>query len=448
MKCKVTGIVKNKKVTLYIPCFNAEKYIEPCLKAVLGQDYPIDEILVIDDGSRDRTPELASRFPVRFIRHPENKGLASVRNSAIKNSKGDFLASLDADCVPDKSWLKSLMRNFSSKVAGVGGRLLENQHDNPVDLWRAAHMRQEWGDRKSDSISFLFGSNNVFRKKILLDTGGYDMRHTSNYEDVDISRRVKKAGHVLIYDPRAVVCHIRRDSFFSVLDTFWNWNFGYHQEKGYYDGLEGIYLKIKENIGLGNRFMEEDFRKGKTELLYLDLLVSIYLSLKDFFFLHNKMFPSPKISRERFYVSYVSLIDLTLFYHLDSRNKSFRTLVPHRERSFQNLFAFLLLTGKALVKEKEDRVFLERLFTYFLGNFAENRDADLDFLVKKLSLMVDLHKDWSGFLKKAHPNLDREFLSTFLRNFQKSWNSLTHDIPGLFKLIKESQEISIKKEGR
>ena len=122
--------------------------------------------------------------------------------------------------------------------------------------------------------------------------------------------------------------------------------------------------------------------------------------------------------------------------------------MPHRERSFQNLFAFLLLTGKALVKEKEDRVFLERLFTYFLGNFAENRDADLDFLVKKLSLMVDLHKDWSGFLKKAHPNLDREFLSTFLRNFQKSWNSLTHDIPGLFKLIKESQEISIKKEGR
>ena len=437
--------MKKKKVTLYIPCFNAEKYIEPCLKAVLEQDYPIEEILVIDDGSSDRTPEIASQFPVRFIRHPENKGLVSVRNSAIKNSKGDFLASLDADCVPDKDWLKSLMGNFSSKVAGVGGRLLENQQDDPIDLWRAAHMKQEWGNRKSDSISFLFGSNNVFRKKVLLDTGGYDGQYMNNYEDVDISRRVKKAGHVLIYDPQAVVCHIRKDSFFSVLDTFWNWNFGYHQEKGYYDGLEGIYLKIKENIGLGNRFIEEDFRKGKTRFLYLDLLVSIYLSLKDFFFLCNKMYPSPKISSERFYISYMSLIDLTFFYHLDSHNKSFRTFMPHRDRSFQNLLAFLLLTGKVLIKGKEDRVFLEELLRYFLESFVENKDADLDFLVKKLSLMVNLHKDWGGFLKKDHPNLDREFLRVFLRNFQKSWNSLTHSIPDLFKLIKESQEVLIKK---
>jgi glycosyltransferase involved in cell wall biosynthesis len=81
------------KITLYIPCYNAEEYIDGVLKAAFNQTLPADEVIVVDDGSTDNTVKIASRYPVRLIRHPENRGLSASRNSAIKSSKADFVAS-------------------------------------------------------------------------------------------------------------------------------------------------------------------------------------------------------------------------------------------------------------------------------------------------------------------------------------------------------------------
>ena len=63
-------------VSLYIPCYNREQYIAACIEGVLGQFRKPDEIFVIDDGSTDRTAEIASSYPqVMVIRHEGNGGL-------------------------------------------------------------------------------------------------------------------------------------------------------------------------------------------------------------------------------------------------------------------------------------------------------------------------------------------------------------------------------------
>ena len=102
-----------EKLSLYIPCYNAEKYIGECLDGVIKQTYPIDEILIINDGSNDKTVSIASAYPVRIIHHNKNKSLAAARNTAFKEAKNDYVAALDADCVPRPDWLEHLIKNFS-----------------------------------------------------------------------------------------------------------------------------------------------------------------------------------------------------------------------------------------------------------------------------------------------------------------------------------------------
>ena len=94
------------RVTAYIPCFNGARYLPATITAILGQTQPPDELLIIDDGSTDNSSEVASRYPVRIIRHEKNKGLAAARNTALANAKYDLLAAFDADAVAESTWLE------------------------------------------------------------------------------------------------------------------------------------------------------------------------------------------------------------------------------------------------------------------------------------------------------------------------------------------------------
>src|SRR5258708_36906760 len=80
------------KLSVYIPCYNAASYLERALTGLLNQTRPPDEILIIDDGSTDNTAEVASRFPVKVIRHPKNKGLASATNTPSANATSELVA--------------------------------------------------------------------------------------------------------------------------------------------------------------------------------------------------------------------------------------------------------------------------------------------------------------------------------------------------------------------
>ena len=92
-------------VSVIVPAYNASAYIEAAIGSVLAQNYPSLEVIVVDDGSRDGTPDLARRFgePVRVIEQ-NNAGPAAARNRAVKLARGDWLAFIDADdlWLPDK----------------------------------------------------------------------------------------------------------------------------------------------------------------------------------------------------------------------------------------------------------------------------------------------------------------------------------------------------------
>jgi len=213
-------------VTVYIPCFNAAHFLPRVIPAVMNQSHPIEEVFLIDDRSTDRTLEVAkqyaaaSSYPLRIIALKTNKGLAHARNTAVNAAKTDFIASLDADCVPQETWLEKLMANFTNEsVAGVGGKLIEGVLFNAADRWRAVHMRQHWGDNRSINPLWLFGHGTVFRTSKIKEVGYYDERHKTNFEDIQISKALLNRGYTLIYEPAAIALHLKTDSTKSVLDT-------------------------------------------------------------------------------------------------------------------------------------------------------------------------------------------------------------------------------------
>lgn len=89
-------------VSVIIPIFNVEKYVEQCVRSVMSQTYENLEILCIDDQGRDGSINIISNLAkidrrIRIVVHHENLGLGQARNSGIMEAAGDFIYFLDAD---------------------------------------------------------------------------------------------------------------------------------------------------------------------------------------------------------------------------------------------------------------------------------------------------------------------------------------------------------------
>ena len=272
-------------ISVYIPAYNAAEFLAQSIESLLAQSLPPDEILVIDDGSRDATPEIAGRYPqVTLIRKESNLGLAAARNTAFLTARNDLVAALDADCIADPGWLAALAARFiDPRIAGAGGRLIEGVRRSVADRWRCAHMTQEWGADPIHDPKFLFGCNNIFRKPAVLEAGGYDEAMRTNGEDADLSRKLRERGWKLFYDPGAGAVHLRHDTTRSILDACWRWLF--FGSRWYANGINlrrvaGHALKIHSPYFL--QLVGSDLRAGRLELLGIDFLALFYFPYREF----------------------------------------------------------------------------------------------------------------------------------------------------------------------
>jgi len=274
------------KVSVYVPAYNAADFLALCLEALLAQSPAADEILVIDDGSRDASAEIASKYPsVTLIRHETNRGLAAARNTGMRAARNELVASIDADCVADPDWLVQLLDSLQDpSVAGVGGKLIEGVQKNTADRWRAVHMPQNWGDAPVRNPRVVFGSNNLFRKSAILAIGGYNESMRTNGEDVDLCARLREKGWNLLYVPAAVATHLRHDTTRSILDTYWRWwRFGVNAYAGgaRLRSVIGHAFQVHFRYNFMEPFLE-DLRAHRWRLAAFDFLVLAYFPYRDF----------------------------------------------------------------------------------------------------------------------------------------------------------------------
>ncbi len=205
-------------VSVSIPCYNAGPVLRETVQAVSEQTVVPNSIILVDDGSTDGCCDLPSDRRVTVVTHGENRGLAAARNTALKGCDSDVIAWFDADAVPRPDALERLLAALAGDgVAGAGGREEVVACDNLCDRWRMLHAPQSHGPRAKDDW-MLMGLCCCYRRRVLMEVGGFDERFRACGEDVEMGLRLLQRGYRLRYEPSARVAHRQRDDRSTLLD--------------------------------------------------------------------------------------------------------------------------------------------------------------------------------------------------------------------------------------
>lgn len=122
------------KISVIIPVYNVEKFLRECLDSVINQSYKDLEIILIDDGSQDKSGAICDEYALKDQRikvfHKENGGLSSARNYGLDNMSGDFFTFVDSDDVISNCFIQTLYANLISSGASVSVCAYKTFSDN------------------------------------------------------------------------------------------------------------------------------------------------------------------------------------------------------------------------------------------------------------------------------------------------------------------------------
>src|SRR3989338_8288401 len=189
------------KASVIIPAYNEEKTIGKTLESLKEQSFRDFEIIVVDDGSRDRTAEIAKNSEAKVIVQ-KNAGPASARNEGARNAKGEVIVFIDADCVADERWLEHMLKPFSDKdVAGVQGAYKSSQKSLVARFTQLdIEDRYKRLERKADQLDWIGSYSAAYRKKIFLELDGFDEDFPlASGKDPQLSFKVSRKGCKLVF---------------------------------------------------------------------------------------------------------------------------------------------------------------------------------------------------------------------------------------------------------
>src|SRR5574341_1151960 len=203
-------------ISVIVPANNAEKTIAQCLDGLAAQTKPADEIIVVDDGSRDATGEIAQTRGARVLRQ-SNLGAAAARNVGAQNARGEVVLFIDADCVPDAHWIEAMTAPFADvSIVGAGGMKQTNQR-----ALGPAFIQMEFDYRYAQVrahryIDFIDSGTAAYRRDIFLKNNGFDTR-LADAEDVELSFRLSQQGFKMAFAPSAIVYRAHQTSLWEYL---------------------------------------------------------------------------------------------------------------------------------------------------------------------------------------------------------------------------------------
>jgi len=207
------------KVSVVVASYNGARTLKACLGSLVSLNYPDYEVILVDDGSTDSTPDIAKEFgKIRYVRQ-DNHGLSVARNTGISAAVGEIIAFTDSDCRADEDWLYYLVGDLlSGEFVAVGGHNFLPPDDSCV---AAAVMVSPGGpahvmlsDRDAEHIP---GCNMAFYKWALEEIGGFDPVFQKAGDDVDMCWRLQERGGRIGFSPAGFVWHYRRSTIRAYL---------------------------------------------------------------------------------------------------------------------------------------------------------------------------------------------------------------------------------------
>lgn len=205
-------------VSIVIPVKDRAADLRNCLTSLQQLDYPQDrlEVIVVDDGSTDETPQVAKELGAVLVTSGAvGGGPALARNQGAATASGEILAFIDSDCAAAEDWLSDLLPAFSDeKLAAAGGWVDGMHHGSALDRYEAVMSSLNLGRREltggaGGDTFYLPSCNLLMRKQAFVEAGGFcaDL-HVG--EDVDLTWRLRDAGWQIQYLPAGTVYHAHR----------------------------------------------------------------------------------------------------------------------------------------------------------------------------------------------------------------------------------------------
>ena len=262
-------------VSVIIPVKNEEQLISRCLSSVISQNYPKDkfEIIVVDNDSVDNTKNIISRFD--GIKILEKSGtIGTVRNYGGKSAKGELLAFLDGDCVPEKDWLKKAIKtNRTSPMTAVVGAIIVVENVNSAP-WIERYWIEYLNSKFIDQINYVTTISSfcfIIRKDVMNEVGWFN-ESLKTCEDSDLGYRITQANYKLVIDKDIKTIHLRNAKTSMQFFRRQLWQGGSNIKNVFY---HKITLREAPSIAIPICYL----------IAFMALIISILLSLKMYIYI-------------------------------------------------------------------------------------------------------------------------------------------------------------------
>jgi cellulose synthase/poly-beta-1,6-N-acetylglucosamine synthase-like glycosyltransferase len=204
------------RVTIIVPAYNEAERIGACVASLRGQNYPAEllEIIVIDNGSTDRTHEILLDTPgIRALRETR-PGSYAARNTALAAATGEVVCFTDADCAADRDWVRNAVAVLEKEDAGIVAGHVELDFGHRLRLSAAELFERCFAFKQAENArqSVCVTANWTSRLELIRRSGGFDGSVKSG-GDHRLAAQIAAAGYRVVYARDAIVRHPARTDF-------------------------------------------------------------------------------------------------------------------------------------------------------------------------------------------------------------------------------------------
>jgi glycosyltransferase involved in cell wall biosynthesis len=268
-------------ISVIVPIYNVERYLEKCIESIINQTYQNLEIILVDDGSTDKSGEIVDRYiqadnRIRVI-HKINGGLSDARNHGLDIAQGNCIAFVDSDDYIDRNMIKILKQNMDSCNADISfcsftwdyeeNTNEETVYSNDIEKYQGIN---KWMLLYNNNLETVVAWNKLYKKNIFSN-----IRYALGilHEDEEIIHKILERAGIVCYTNDKLYHYIKRND--SIVSNY--------TAKHFRDATMALYNRMKffENI----KYKELVYHAQKMYMLYvvnnIEKLYPSYISVKE-----------------------------------------------------------------------------------------------------------------------------------------------------------------------
>lgn len=206
----------NDLISVIVPVYNVESYLEQCIDSILAQTYKNLEIILVDDGSTDRSGEICDRYAEQDSRirvvHQANGGVSSARNSGLQICRGNYLGFVDSDDYIDRDMYRILLDNLLREDADISACDMYSVFSDYIQAWKNGGKKYYFSGKEAAKGLFNLGEifhegikfaacNKLYRRKVFFPENGERITFPKGrlYEDFCVILAVTYRANHIVY---------------------------------------------------------------------------------------------------------------------------------------------------------------------------------------------------------------------------------------------------------